>query len=277
MKTPSFFALLFPVCAQLAHAQIQIVDSGASANQVNLAGTYSQNFDSLLASGTASQWVNNTTLAGWYSTDSNINYLNGAGLASSGTTNDRSLGINTSSQLGVAAGNRTNSFGLRFVNNTASLISSAFVEFDGEQWSRGANSPQVDYSLFFSYQIFSAGAGSIAVSSGWISVPELTFTSPNATLLGSSSLDGNDDANRMADMSSWVVGVDLAPGEEIWFRWSTKNLAYPSNYHGLTIDNLTISFATIPEPATYAALLGGFVLFAVVARRRSGKRFQRLS
>jgi hypothetical protein len=144
------------------------------------------------------------------------------------------------------------------------------VDFDGEQWSRGANSPQVDYSLFFSYQIFSSGSGSISVSSGWTSVPELTFTSTNVALPSSSSLDGNDPANRIADISSLITGIDLAPGEEIWLRWSTKNLAYPQNYHTLTIDNLTVNFTAVPEPATYAAFLGAFgLLVAIHSRRRA--------
>jgi hypothetical protein len=269
MKTPVISLILFSICAQCIHAQIEITNSVPSVNQLSLNGTYSQSFDTLVVSGTASAWVNNSTLTGWYATDSNINYLNGPGLFSSGTAGERSMGINTNSQLGVAAGNRTNSIGLRFINGTSSIISIVSVAFDGEQWARGANSPQIDYSLFFSYQIFVGGSGNISTSSGWTFIPTLTFTAPNATLTTSALLDGDDPTNRTSNINGFINGIELAQGDEVWLRWTTMNLAYPKVYHALTIDNLSVTFGSIPEPASYATFTAvGALAVAVVCRRR---------
>ena len=71
----------------------------------------------------------------------------------------------------------------------------------------------------------------------------------------------------MRGFVSFVNGFTLAPGQELWLSWGSYSaLGVP--IHGLGIDNLSVSFATVPEPSTYAALLGGLVLGFVALRRR---------
>ncbi len=134
-----------------------------------------------------------------------------------------------------------------------------------------AGNPQKPSSLLFAYQIFEAGTGAIYKDEniGWIFVPTLAFTSPNATLTAAANLDGNDPANSVRGISSLITGFTLAPGQELWLSWGSYSaLGVP--IHGLGIDNLSVSFATnIPEPAAYAALAGLGALGFALSRRRA--------
>ena len=241
-------------------AQITIVDSGAAGNQVNLAGTYTQNFDTLPTpppGGT--DWINNSTLPGWYSNQSYIltNGING-GLASYGTDSDRALG-----STGAY-------WALRFVNNSSQTISGVSLAYDVEQWYRAANSPQVSNQLLLYYRIYGA-ATSEAVEvdnisrAGWTWLTAASFTTPNATDTSASMLDGNLPENQ-GDVSVMIDGITLAPGEKLWLRWVTFDDV--GNDHALAIDNVSVSFSTIPEPASFAALLGLYSL-AFANRRRA--------
>ena len=61
-----------------ATAQIEIVNSGATGNQLNLADNYTQSFDTLANTGTAlTPWLNNTTLPGWYAYRTNSGDITG--------------------------------------------------------------------------------------------------------------------------------------------------------------------------------------------------------
>ena len=243
-------------------AQITIVDSGAIGNQMNLAGTYSQNFDSLPAStpmGGAS-WVNNSTLLGWYSSQSYLlsNSTNG-GLASYGTDSDRALGS-------VAA-----YWALRFVNNSSQTITGLSLSYDVEQWYRAANSPQVANPLRLYYRVYPASwtAGNelaeLGTGSGWTQVSAAIFLTPNATDTSASMLDGNLSENQ-GDVSVMINGITVAPGEKLWLRWLNGEDA--GNDHALAIDNLSVSFSTIPEPSSATALLGLAALAFATGRRR---------
>ncbi len=259
-----FLGLVFTTAAC---AQIQIVDTAPGANQVALSGTYTQNFDSLTGTGSLKFWTDNSTLPGWYITDSAYGFGFGGGegiwsLGYAGGQGDRALGP-------VGSISHDELIAVSFKNLTSSTLTSLSVTFDGEQWNRQAANPQKPSSLLFSYQVFDAGTGAIYIveNTGWTFVPTLGFTSPNASLNASSTLDGNDPANSVRGFVSFVNGFTLAPGQELWLSWGSYSaLGVP--IHGLGIDNLSVSFATVPEPSTYAALLGGLVLGFVALRRR---------
>jgi hypothetical protein len=253
-----------------ATAQIEIVNAGATGNQVNLSEAYTQNFDTLARTGTsANPWSNNTTLPGWYAYQNSVgdmsfyNANNPAQLASFGGEGalDRALG----SGLNFGSGDAVN-FGVRFINGNSTNIGSFTVSFEGEQWYKWNSSPGPADSLVFSYQIFDANSGGFSATNGWVFVEELTFTSPISGA-GAGFLDGNLPANRVADISSTIDGVVLASGQELWLRWTATNQE-SVNDHGLAIDNLVVSFTAIPEPATYGVLLAGFVVVSSIFRRR---------
>ena len=159
-------------------------------------------------------------------------------------------------------------FGVRFVNLSSSLIAGFDVSFDGEQWFYGDSFPGVTESLDFSYQIFNAGEGSLSALSGWTSVSELRFISPVDNISPSfQELDGNSPANREEGIANSFTDITLAPNTELWIRWTASNTPSISD-HALAIDNLSVTFHAVPEPATYAAMVGGIVLLVAWRRRR---------
>ena len=258
----------------LANAQISIVDSGASGNQVNLGAAYTQSFDSLANTTTAPvAWVNNGTLRGWYayqkSTGDVIVYN-----PSQGSTSDfASFGILGDSDRALGSGLNggqadTLYFGVQFVNNSSLLVEGLDISFDGEQWYYGTRFPGISESLVFSYQVFDAGQGGLSVATGWSQINDLLFTSPKDS--GSpvrQALNGNLSANRVEGIADSLAGLMLAPGEELWLRWeATNNLSITDD--ALAIDNLSVRFTAVPEPATYGALAGGIVLLVAARRRR---------
>jgi hypothetical protein len=208
-----FLGLVFTTAAC---AQIQIVDTAPGANQVALSGTYTQNFDSLTGTGSLKFWTDNSTLPGWYITDSAYGFGFGGGegiwsLGYAGGQGDRALGALGSSGI-------DHLIAVSFKNLTSSTLTSVSVTFDGEQWNRQAANPQKPSSLLFSYQVFEAGTGAIYADEhiGWTFVPSLSFTSPNASLNASSTLDGNAPANSLRGISSFIDGFTLLPGQELW-------------------------------------------------------------
>ncbi len=171
-------------------------------------------------------------------------------------------GINGQSATGYTV---SSAFGVRLVNNTGALVTDFSVSYIGEQWSRGENATQVSDSLAFSYQIFDAGTGSLAFSS-WISAANLDFISPDAGLSTAANLDGNLSENQAA-VSGAITGSSLADGQELWIRWlATDGLSITD--HHLAIDNLTVTFGAIPEPAAFAAWLGASAALTAGLRRR---------
>jgi hypothetical protein len=146
------------------------------------------------------------------------------------------------------------------------LVTGFDISFDGEQWLKNFNFFGTSDSLVFSYQIFGAGGGSLSVSNDWVVVDDLTFTSPVNVGDGAVALDGNLGENRIADIHKAITECYLAPGQELWVRWTATNS--PSADHALAIDNLSVRFSSVPEPAACAALVGSVVLMAALRRRR---------
>ncbi len=203
----SWILLLFS--APALFGQISLVGSGASGSyQLNLADSYSQNFDSLANSGTVHTFTNNSTLPGWYLNNSFYVVNPGSGgPASYGTGNstDRALGAEGG---GIWA--------LRLVNNTEATITAFELSYTGEQWRRGSNNPQMVDSMSFSYHSFGAGLGGIT-GPGWLPVSSLGYTSPNYSDVTYATLDGNLPENKFS-VSDLVSGLSLQPGKELWLR-----------------------------------------------------------
>ncbi len=260
-----------------ARAQLQIVDFSTAINQVTLNGTYAQGFDIPVSPTPApsTPWINNSTLSGWYSTSSSIKDYGGS-LLSLGPvtgTGDRALGASGSISSNVY-------FGVRFQNLSSAAIYGTLIEFDGEQWYRRQQTngsqigPQVGSKIEFSFKIFEPGLGGLYLeedNATWTYVPELTFISPNATLnTNQIFLDGNAPENSVRDIQALVTGFTLAPGQELWLRWSSQDVPGGVVSHGLGIDNLSVSFITaIPEPAAFAGLAGLGALGFALSRRRA--------
>ncbi|MEI8293697.1 MAG: PEP-CTERM sorting domain-containing protein [bacterium] len=241
----------------LAALSLAGVQGQVTINSVSF--TYTQNFDTLAASGTNNTWTDNATLAGWYANrtayistngSSTTGALNSLGAASS---SDRALGATTSGTT------TTVNFGMVLRNACGFSInlSDISLSYTGEMWRINTNIQ----SLAFEYQVSSSAITSIT-SGTYTANTNLNFTSPgNGT---AAAVDGSSPAYRtsFSNVALTPSGV-LNDGDYLAIRW-TKN---GTNSPALGIDDLTISAnaAAVPEPTTWALIgLGSaFVLWRV--------------
>src|ERR1035437_6654066 len=213
--------------------------SNLSIGQVSLTGigtAYTQNFDGLPSVVGTTTWTDNTTLAGWYSTQTSLITGTGSGtagglysfgVAGTNPVTDRALG-------GLSSGSASPSWAVKLVNNTGSTITAFEIAFTGVEW-RVNSSYQ---TLTFDYQV---GATSITTGT-WTSASALNFTAPQ---IGSgAAVDGNAAANRTA--FSNVIFATVGVGQTIWLRWSKTATSSP----GLAIDD----FSVTPQAPTISQL-----------------------
>lgn len=243
----TILAILSLGAVSLAGVNGQIVISNAS----NF--SYSQNFDSLLSTGTNNTWTDNTTISGWYS--NRTNYVSTNGTSTTGALN--SLGSTGSSERAIGAtssGSATPVLGLILVNSSGSpiLLNDIKLSFTGEQWRVTANAQ----SLVFTYQV-SASALTTITSGAYTANNALDFTAPqtNAT---AAPLDGNNASNQVAFSNLSVANSGtVGSGEYLALRWTKTGSTSPS----LGIDNFQLT--VVPEPTTWALIgLGSaFVLW----------------
>ncbi|MEH2213935.1 Calx-beta domain-containing protein [Nostoc sp.] len=211
--------------------QPEVIQAYQSILPASFTGTYSQNFNTLAASGTQ-VWTNDSTISGWYSTRTNYNAGNGSNntgaLYSFGTTTDRALGSVASGTTGAIY------YGLRLQNNTGSPITKLQVSYTGEQWRNSGNTSQ--QQLKFSYQ---TGSTVTSLTTGtWTPVTSLDFTGPIATATAG-SLIGNQGANRVVIAPViFNLATPIVNGEEIILRW--EDIDDTGNDHGLAIDDVSV-------------------------------------
>ncbi|MEH1922945.1 Calx-beta domain-containing protein [Nostoc sp.] len=210
----------------------EVIQAYQSILPASFTGTYTQNFNTLAASGTSIAWTDDSTIPGWYSTRTTYNAGSGTNntgaMYSFGTTTDRALGSVASGTTGTIY------YGLRLQNNTGSPITSLQVNYTGEQWRNGGNtSPQ---QLKFSYQ---TGSTVASLTTGtWTPVTSLDFTGPIATATAG-SLIGNQIANRTVITPVILnLATPIANGEEIILRW--EDIDDGGNDHGLAIDDVSV-------------------------------------
>jgi hypothetical protein len=153
-------------------------------------------------------------------------------------------------------------FGVQIQNNTGVALTEFSLGYAGEQWrvaSGGANTLTVSYSTDAS-----AVDGVWLNTGSWTGVPDLTFTAPHSGAASSSLLDGNAAANRVVFAPQAItLASALAPGDSLYIRWFSANIGGVDQ--SLAIDDVT--FSAIPEPSTYALLLGAALLGLAGFRR----------
>lgn len=254
-----------PITLTLGLVAATVVGVGQIPLSTLTSGFYTQNFNTLSASGTGITWTDNSTLPGWYA--NRTTYRAGIGVDSAvsiysfGNSVDRALG-----SVGGGGSAATTFFGLMFYNDTARAFAGFNFDYDGEQWRKanvpvGGGAPQ---SLSFSYKISSSPIG--IGDAGFGSVTALDFVSPIFGAGGSSALNGNDDPNNSDLAVGLTFSSSLDPGEYIMFRWSDPDDLLVAD-HGLAIDNLSIE---VPEVSAFLPaflVTGAGALWAM--RRRS--------
>jgi hypothetical protein len=227
--------------------------------------TYTQNFDTLAASGTSGTVP---TGVQFVETGANANSTYTAGTGSSNTGNTYSFGASGSTDRalgGLRSGNLIPQFGLAFTNDTGRTITDLTIGFTGEQYRLGF-AGRAD-RLDFEYAI-----GTDTISSGtFVGFDALDFASPSTT--GAGAKDGNAAAFRTVKLAT-ISGLTIADGQSFAIRFSDFNAADADD--GLAIDDFSLAVAlapvAVPEPASWAMMIGGFALAGASVRRRSGVR-----
>ncbi|CAN5412281.1 hypothetical protein BH11PSE9_BH11PSE9_19580 [soil metagenome] len=252
-------------------AGLATAPAGAAITLSVASPVYSQNFDSLAASGANNTWTNDATLPGWslLKADGSAVATYAAGNGSSnagafysfGTDADRALGgvgsggaYFGSPLSGTVAGYVAASF----VNATGAKLGGFDIGFSGEQWRNGGNTSA--QAMVFSY-----GFGT--------SFADVSWTTPGAGFDFASPVFGATAVAVNGNAAGHVAGLGgnvTAPwdaGQTLWVRWTERNDV--GNDHGLAIDDLTLSVSVtpVPEPETYALMLAGLLLVATVTRR----------
>ncbi|HEX5706267.1 MAG TPA: endonuclease/exonuclease/phosphatase family protein [Pyrinomonadaceae bacterium] len=244
--------LLSVIIVALIVVQPVLFDAPRVAAQVTptLGTPYTQNFDTLPASGSAT-WTNNSTIPGWFhartGTGTTIVANNGSSNAGNlysygtGTATDRALGSVGSGN--AAIGNLF--WGVRLQNTTGATITQLDISYTGEQWRNSAAAAQ---TVAFSYLVGSPTVtGSLAeFQSAGVAVPQLDFTSP-ITGGAAAALDGNLAANRVT-LTHSITGLNIPNGTEVMLRWSDPD--HTGADHGLSIDDFSVTAQGTVSPTT---------------------------
>ncbi len=231
----TLIALLFPL---IGYSQVSITATGS----------YSQNFDGLLNTGTNNAWTDNSTISNWYSQKSTVGamvYDAGAGAINTGklysfgtvAASDRALGTVGSAGFGNGA------HGLQLQNNSGLLVNNFSVSYTLEQWRDGGSATPAAQQIQVYYQVSNLPITSLTpgINGSWISVPALVTASPvfNVT---ATALDGNLPANKVGLTSISIPGLNLNNGEYLMIKWEDPNHA--GNDHGLSIDDFSMAWTT---------------------------------
>lgn len=209
--------------------------------QVSLStSTYSQDFNTLSASGTA----NKTTLpTGWTfnETGTNANNTFTAGTGSSNTGDTYSFGVSTTSSDralgGLQSGSLIPTIGASFKNEIGEKITMLEITYTGEQWRLGTagRADRLDFQ-------YSTDATSLTTGN-WSDVDGLDFSSPKTTT-PTGLLDGNNNANRTT-ITFTISGLSIENNAIFWIRWSDFNASGADD--GLAIDDFSISASAAPS------------------------------
>jgi hypothetical protein len=220
-----------------ALAALGAAERSAAQLCVQLNGAhYTQNFNSLPATGT-SNIISAVPIGFAFSetgTGNNVTFAAGDG--SSSTNNTYSFGStgSTDRAFGELGGDTLQSTcGACFVNNTGLVINSLSVGYTGEQWRLGAadgNTDRLDFQ-------FSTTATSIN-SGTYTDVNSLDFASP--TIAGAvGAKDGNAAANRTTKTPTAIIPASGIPdGATFFIRWVPLDMA--GSEDGLAIDNFSL-------------------------------------
>lgn len=248
-----------PMLVAFAAILLHVQPAVGQINVTTLNVPYTENFDTLIATGSAT-WTNNSTIPGWFhartGTGTTIVANNGSSNAGNlysygtGTDADRALGSLGSGN--AAIGNLF--WGVRLQNNSGGTITTLNVTYTGEQWRNSAAAAQ---TLSFSYLVGSPTVtGSLAeFQSAGVAEPSLDFTTP-ITGGAAGALDGNLAANRVT-LTFSITGLSIPNGTEVMLRWSDPD--HTGADHGISIDD----FSVTPMASTAApASISGRVLTA---------------
>lgn len=251
--------------------------------------SYGQDFDSLAnINGSDPAWSNNTTLPGWSlfagpnldATVSNVRVSTSSGSDRAHISyglngvSERALGMQAGSSHRYAAvapgvGEAFGTVAVAFSNDSGNLFTAFSFSYTGEQWHVSSNAG-VPHSLLVNWALGPAGTAFNQLNWQGFSAEQanpagVDFFTP--TLSGGVSGNGNLPANRVADLGAAVTGLQWAPGDQLWLRWTDLN--DPASDHGMAIDNFTFLATPVPAPASVWMLLAGLTALGAWRRRKA--------
>ncbi|MBS1806682.1 MAG: hypothetical protein JST84_00655 [Acidobacteria bacterium] len=242
-RVTTFTLLALSLLLVLLRLSPSIAATGISLTAIGTA--YTQNFDSLVISGTSS-----TLPLGWSlsetGTGADANYRAGDGGNNTGDT--YSFGVGSDRAFGsLQSSSVISTIGAGFTNNTGQPITSMVVSFTGEQWRLGTVG-RAD-RLDFQYSLDATGL----TDGSWMNVDALDFSSP-VTTGTTGALDGNNAANRLT-VSANITGLNIPNGATFFIRWTDSNASGADD--GLAIDDFSLTPKTgdaPPPPPTITAI-----------------------
>ena len=219
-----------------------------SSSQFLLTGTYTEDFNSLLNTGSGS-----VLPAGWMIRESGAAadglYVAGTGSGSTGDTYSFGTASSAERAPGIQqSGSLQSIIGFYFTNNTAQLITRLTLTYTGEQWRLGSTgrNDRLDFQ-------FSLTASSLT-NGDWVDMDGLDFIAPvSASPAG--ALDGNAATNKRL-ITATITGIFLAPGSTCFLRWTDADASGADD--GLAIDDLIIEPGyTVPSSLYYRSKASG--------------------
>lgn len=229
------FVFLFVIfCVNVLSAQVIISSTGTA---------YTQNFNTLVASGTSA-----VLPTGWAlletGTNANTTYTADAGAATTGNTYSYGTGTGTDRGFGsLLSSSLIPTIGVQVRNSTGSTITSITITYTGEEWRCGATgrTDQLDFQ-------YSTSATSLSTGT-WIDINSLDFITPVTSTTGAK--DGNAAANRTVKTAT-ITGLSIPTNTVIWLRW--KDFDATGADDGLAIDDVSITMtgADVTPPTSTA-------------------------
>jgi len=251
---PSSFAALFGASA--------VIVSLASAQLTLTALSYEQNFDAL-ASGLPTGWtVHLGATASTLGTETNLTAS--ATTWSSASTVFRNIasfeGGTTSDNTGAQTANTNRALGWRPINvtsqNTGARNGAVMLHIEDTLGFRDFN---LRITLFT--------ANNVAAGDQSYSAEFRVGHSGDFASIGS-----YNTTNPFADFELTASAAMLATwnnqNSPVYFRIRGTSTSGTTNLDTLGIDSFSLTYSAVPEPATYAAILGAMSLLGVIAHRR---------
>jgi hypothetical protein len=273
-KSLLILALLSLALPALTQGAITINTTGTDVYTQNFAGlpasatTYALDTDAV---GTKIAKTGTFSLDGWYTNYSPLETVATSGGSTglvayqsyAGQTYEGSAGVLDAER---ALGSRNVStktpviYGAVFTNSTGFDTLDVTIDYAGEQWFHGTAATG---SLTFQYSLNASSITDFAAT--WVPVSALNFTAIKVSAGSGVKIDGNASANRIASIRSTLDDLAWLDGTDLWIRWTDVDETDGTD-QGLAVDSFKLS--VVPEPSTYALLLGFFVLGGVLLRRR---------
>ena len=138
---------------------------------------------------------------------------------------------------------------LRMQNNTGSEITALDIGYDIFEYN------DTDFSNSFN---FSHSSDNLSYT--------LVGSLDHASVEAAAGLPGWVETGKNTNLT----GLSIADGDYYYLRWSSADISGTGvgQRDQFALDNVVVNAEVIPEPSTYALLLGGFILGFVILRRR---------